>query len=76
MFLYEIYYINKYKPKLNRDDKSKDKLTISLKELEFCRYDTKLIDKWKKHLENSQKNENNCDDLDLLCALLGESKNV
>lgn len=48
MFLYEIYYINKFKPPLNRDDKAVDSLTISIPELEFKEYQTLLINKWLK----------------------------
>lgn len=48
MYLYEIYYINKYKPPINRDDKANDDLTVKLPELEFKPYEIKLIDKWKK----------------------------
>lgn len=48
MFLYEIYYINKYKPALNKDDKSKDGLTIILPELHFeTLHNEALMDKWK-----------------------------
>jgi hypothetical protein len=31
--MYEIYYINKHKPKYNRDAKTRDKLTLKLPEL-------------------------------------------
>jgi hypothetical protein len=47
MFLYEIYYINKLKPTLNRDDKSKSLLTVSLPELTFIEYSPKKMDSWK-----------------------------
>jgi len=58
MFLYEIYYINKFKPTLNRDDKARDKLTISLKELEFYNHDcSTLMDKWKREKKSSEKAE-------------------
>lgn len=50
MFLYEIYYINKFKPVLNRDDKAGDDLTITLPELEFRPYECKLLEKWKNDL--------------------------
>jgi len=46
MFLYEIYYINKLKPPLNRDDKAYDKLTVDLPPVQFKEYECKLIDKW------------------------------
>ena len=55
MFLYEIYYINKYKPTLNKDDKSKEELTIVLPELEFeTLHNEKLMQKWKRQLKAEQ----------------------
>ena len=40
MFIYEIYYINKYKPPLNVDDKAKDDFTFgSLPEIEWKEWD-------------------------------------
>ena len=48
--LMEIYYINKLKPPLNRDDKAPDQLTIELPELEFQEYEYKLMDKWRKEI--------------------------
>ncbi len=49
MFLYEIYYINKFKPVLNRDDKAPDNLTIEMPELTFEGFDVTqpLFLKWK-----------------------------
>lgn len=47
MYLYEIYYINLWKPLLNSDDKAKDNLTISIDELEWIDYWNPLLDKWK-----------------------------
>jgi excinuclease UvrABC nuclease subunit len=32
--IYEIYYINKFKPQYNRDAKTRDKLTIKLQDLQ------------------------------------------
>lgn len=46
MFLYEIYYINKYKPCFNCDDKAKDELTASIDEIEFLPYECNLMKKW------------------------------
>lgn len=54
MYLYEIYYINLLKPSLNCDDKAHDILTISLPELEFVEYKPKLIEKWKKQIEEDE----------------------
>lgn len=39
MYLYEIYYINLYKPELNRDDKAKDELTVHLPPALFEEFD-------------------------------------
>ena len=53
MFLYEIYYINKYKPALNRDDKSKEELTIILPELDFkTLHNEKIMEKWKQEIRS------------------------
>lgn len=57
MFLYEIYYINKFKPALNRDDKAGDDLTLSLPELEFKPYECKLLEKWKNDLRPRPETE-------------------
>ena len=50
MFLYEIYYINKWKPALNVDDKAHDELSIQLPELVWTEFETPLMDKWKQQL--------------------------
>ena len=50
MFLYEIYYINKFKPPLNVDDVAKDNLTVALPEVTFMEYKDPIIDKWRKDL--------------------------
>ncbi len=53
MFLYEIYYINEYKPALNKDDKSKEELTIKLPELDFkTLHNEKLMDKWRDKIRH------------------------
>ena len=52
MYLYEIYYINKLKPLLNKDDKATDNLTITLPELEFTEYTIRLKDKWIKDVDS------------------------
>ena len=46
MYLYEIYYINKLKPSINRDDKANDDITIILPDLEFKGYTPKNFNKW------------------------------
>lgn len=56
MFLYEIYYINKYKPALNKDDKSKEELTISLPELDFrILHNEKMMQKWKEEIRHEME---------------------
>ena len=50
MFLYEIYYINKCKPPLNRDDKAEDQLTVRLPEVPFWEYDCWLMGKWREEI--------------------------
>ena len=61
MFLYEIYYINKYKPALNRDDKSKEELTIVLPELDFkTLHNEEIMEKWKHEI----KSDMDCNNFD------------
>lgn len=56
MFLYEIYYINKDKPALNKDDKSKEELTIELPELDFnTLHNEKIMEKWKNEIAGERK---------------------
>ena len=55
MFLYEIYLINYFHPKLNVDDNAKDNFSdfIQLPELPFYEYKDEIFDKWKdKYIEN------------------------
>ena len=52
MYLYEIYYINLWKPELNKDDKASDALTIALPEVEWKLFTTPLWDKWKKEIDD------------------------
>lgn len=51
LFLYEIYFINKWKPPLNVDDKSKEELTVDLPPVPFLEYDCPLLEKWKGIVE-------------------------
>lgn len=51
MNLYEIYFINLWKPPLNVDDKARDNLTISLPELEWKEFHPVNWDKWKQELK-------------------------
>ena len=50
MFLYEIYEINKWKPRINKDDKARDEFSpfIELPQLVFYDYWPEIIDKWKE----------------------------
>ena len=48
--VYEIYFINKLKPVLNRDNKVQDKLTISLPALPFREYNFELLKAWKDEI--------------------------
>jgi excinuclease UvrABC nuclease subunit len=52
MFVYEVYYINKFKPALNQDDKARDKLSIKMKDLIFNEFECNLMEKWKGILVN------------------------
>ena len=53
MYLYEIYFINLWHPPLNRDDKATDDLTVMLPPVEWKLFETKLWDKWKREIEES-----------------------
>lgn len=57
MFLYEIYYINKLKPALNVDDKSRDNLTINLPEIEFKEFKCNLMGKWTIDIDSKEAAE-------------------
>jgi excinuclease UvrABC nuclease subunit len=50
MNLYEIYFINKLKPPLNVDDKTRDELTVTLPDVEFKVFECHLWDKWKAEI--------------------------
>ena len=57
MNLYEIYYINKLKPALNIDDKTKDELTITLPKVEFKLFKCHLWNRWKSQINLSNQNK-------------------
>lgn len=57
MFLYEIYFINLWKPPLNKDDKAFDALTITLPDVEWKLFTTHLWDKWKQEVDEIDKEE-------------------
>ena len=50
MFLYEIYFINKYKPPLNVDDKAHDDLTITLPEADWKEFVPANWEEWKREI--------------------------
>lgn len=65
MFLYEIYYINKFKPALNKDDKSKEELTIELPELDFkTLHNEEIMEKWKREMQREKEVAENTDSWD------------
>lgn len=53
--LYEIYFINLWKPPLNIDDKCKDELTIQLPDTEWKIFTTPLWNKWEKEVSAVDK---------------------
>lgn len=53
MYLYEIYFINLYKPPLNVDDKARDDLTVKLPDVEWKLGEFPLWDKWKEEIRKS-----------------------
>lgn len=53
MNIYEIYYINKLKPPLNVDDKTKDELTVILPNVEFKDFECHLWEKWKQEINDN-----------------------
>ena len=52
MNLYEIYFINLWKPPLNVDDKARDDLTIVLPALEWTEFVPSKWDEWKRQLNS------------------------
>lgn len=50
MNLYEIYYINLWKPPLNVDDKARDDLSISMPDKEWGEFIPANWDSWKKEI--------------------------
>ena len=51
MNVYEIYFINKLKPPLNKDDKARDELSFELKDVAWKHFYTHLWDKWKEKID-------------------------
>lgn len=54
MNLYEVYFINLWKPPLNVDDKARDSLTMRLPELQWKEFIPARWDDWKKELKQSE----------------------
>lgn len=52
MYVYEVYFINLWKPPLNVDDKSKDSLNIRLPNVRWEEFQTPLWDKWKQEIHD------------------------
>lgn len=59
MNLYEIYFINLWKPPLNVDDKAKDDLTIVLPALTWQEFHPANWEWWKRQLKSSDLNRRN-----------------
>ena len=55
MNLYEIYFINLWKPPLNIDDKCNDELTIQLPDAEWKIFTAPLWNKWEKEVSAVDK---------------------
>lgn len=52
MNLYEIYFINLWKPPLNVDDKAKDELTLKLPDLQWTGFIPSKWEEWKTQLKS------------------------
>lgn len=57
MYLYEIYFINLWRPALNKDDKATDELTVTLPEVEWKLFETSLWGKWKDEIHRKDAEE-------------------
>lgn len=55
MNVYEVYFINLYRPPLNRDDKARDRLTVSMPPVEWKTYTTPLWEKWKDEIQQADR---------------------
>lgn len=51
MNLYEIYFINLWKPPLNIDDKCRHELTVALPDVDWKLFKIPLWDKWKSEIK-------------------------
>ncbi len=59
MNLYEIYFINLWKPPLNVDDKARDDLTLTLPDLEWKEFVPARWEEWKKELRSEDMDNRN-----------------
>ena len=50
MYVFEMILINRYKPIFNRNNKADDELTMELPDLPFFRFESHLMEKWKKEI--------------------------
>jgi len=50
MNIYEIYFINLWKPRFNCDDKAPDDVSVTLPDVKWIEFTIKLMDKWKKEI--------------------------
>ena len=57
MNLYEIYYILKWHPPLNVDDKTKDYPTVFLPEVQWKDWNAPIFDRWKTEITERRSNE-------------------
>ena len=57
MNVFEVYFINLWKPPLNKDDKASDALTFSLPEVEWKLFETSLWEKWKAEIHRKDDEE-------------------
>lgn len=51
MFVYEVYFINLYKPYLNRDDLSYSDLTVSLPDVKWEEFVPPRMEAWREEIE-------------------------
>lgn len=52
MYVMEVVLINRYKPRLNKDDKAPDQLTISFPDVPFFPHDCPHMERWKNEISD------------------------
>jgi len=57
MNVYEIYFINKFKPPLNKDDKARDELTFEIPDVTWTIFNIPLWSKWKEKINTDATEE-------------------